>query len=116
MEDLPFSPIETRAERQENRLFRHMVTTAMRGGLDMAAVMAQYFAAGDDGTVVWWMTSHAPVRKRTPFLPGSVDLVDGSGHQIRIADPWGGREPQKVDAHAARGGENHVNFRLELML
>jgi hypothetical protein len=79
-------------------------------------LMARYFADGDDGTVVWWMTYGAPVRADTPFLRGSLDIKDEAGAVIVIADVFDGREPQRVDAHAARGGEATIPFRVELML
>jgi hypothetical protein len=93
-----------------------MLVEATRVGAHLPAVMEGYFAGGDDGTVVWWMTHGAPVRRGTPFLPGSIEIADTPNRVIAIADPWGGREPQRVDAHAARGGENQVGFRVELML
>ena len=79
-------------------------------------LMARYFSNGDDGTVVWWMTSAAPVRSHTPFLRGSLELKAAPGAVVVVADPFNGREPQRVDAHTARGGEVTISFRVELML
>jgi hypothetical protein len=110
------SNTESPAERYENRLFRQMLVDAMRAGAHLPTVMERYFAGGDDGSVVWWMTHGAPVRQGTPFLPGSVDIADTASGQVAVSDPWGGREPQRVDAHAARGGESQIPFRVELML
>ncbi|MEO8187299.1 MAG: hypothetical protein ABI580_08055 [Burkholderiaceae bacterium] len=92
------------------------LAAASANGDHIPDLMARYFAAGDDGTVVWWMTYAAPVRPHTPFLDGSLDIKDEAGAVISIADVFDGREPQRVDAHAARGGEATIPFRVELML
>src|SRR5688572_43059 len=89
---------------------------AARNGDHVPDLMARYFADGDDGTVVWWMTYAAPVRPRTPFLRGSLELKAEPGAVIVVADPFDGREPQRVDAHTAGGGEATIPFRVELML
>ena len=88
---------------------------ATQDGGHVPDVLARYFRAGDDGTVVWWMTHGVPVRETSPFLRGSFDFRDGSAG-IVVADLFDGREPQRVDAHAAQGGEATIPFRIELML
>jgi len=93
-----------------------MLVDAVRVGAHMPRVMERYFAGGDDGTIVWWMTYGAPVRRGTPFLARSIEIAGSPNRQIAIADPWAGREPQRIDAHAARGGESQIGFRVELML
>jgi hypothetical protein len=49
-------------------------------------------------------------------LKQSLEIADGDGPAISIADVFAGREPQRVDAHAARGGEATLGFRVELTL
>lgn len=90
--------------------------TAVNNRGHIADAMARYFADGDDGTVVWWMTYAAPVRAQSPFMRGPLTLVDDAGATIVIADPFDGREPLRIDALAARGGEATIPFRTELML
>jgi hypothetical protein len=90
--------------------------SAVANGEHIPDLMGSYFASHDDGTVVWWMTHGAPVQTHTPFLRGSFDIKDDVGGVITIADVFDGREPQRIDAHAASGGETTIPFRVELML
>jgi hypothetical protein len=100
---------------QIRRLTGPLMAAAANGG-HIPDIMARYFANGDDGTVVWWMSYGAPVRAQTPFLRGSLEFKGEAGAAVVIADVFDGREPQRVDAHAARGGEATIPFRVELML
>lgn len=89
---------------------------AAGNGAHIPELMRSYFAEGDDGTVVWWMTDAVPVDPASPFLQHSLEFGAASSAMLSVTDPFGGREPQRIDASAAAGGEAVIPFRPTLLL